>query len=395
MSDERKNEIIKSVTDVEFYPIEMDDNTSLNDYQKISFDEVASLGSIFAQIPSSFRTMTSTVSGGQQLYIMNTRGLVGTVSSLGGDGYNMLTGVYDKTGLVGNAVYNPVNPSMVSTMPINPAMLCMSIALIGIEIKLDKIAKTQKRIISFLEQKNESELLGNLKFLTDVLNNYKYNYDNERYKTNMHVKALDIKQVAEQNIIFYRKQISDVINKKQLVHIDQQTDKLLADMQSKFKYYKLAVYQYAFSSFVEVMLLENFDHDYLQSILKKISDYSLEYKEFYTGCYDRIEHNAQTSVQSVLLKGLSKATKSAVEVAEKAPVIKNTIINESVLKGSEKLEELGNKKTEETMSAFIENRTDEVTVFSDSINNVDKLFNYPVKLLFDNSNIYLKYESAV
>ena len=288
MSDERKNEIIKSVTDVEFYPIEMDDNTSLNDYQKISFDEVASLGSIFAQIPSSFRTMTSTVSGGQQLYIMNTRGLVGTVSSLGGDGYNMLTGVYDKTGLVGNAVYNPVNPSMVSTMPINPAMLCMSIALIGIEIKLDKIAKTQKQIISFLEQKNESELLGNLKFLTDVLNNYKYNYDNERYKTNMHVKALDIKQVAEQNIIFYRKQISDVINKKQLVHIDQQTDKLLADMQSKFKYYKLAVYQYAFSSFVEVMLLENFDHDYLQSILKKISDYSLEYKEFYTGCYDRI-----------------------------------------------------------------------------------------------------------
>lgn len=395
MSDERKNEIIKSVTDVEFYPIEMDDNTSLNDYQKISFDEVASLGSIFAQIPSSFRTMTSTVSGGQQLYIMNTRGLVGTVSSLGGDGYNMLTGVYDKTGLVGNAVYNPVNPSMVSTMPINPAMLCMSIALIGIEIKLDKIAKTQKQIISFLEQKNESELLGNLKFLTDVLNNYKYNYDNERYKTNMHVKALDIKQVAEQNIIFYRKQISDVINKKQLVHIDQQTDKLLADMQSKFKYYKLAVYQYAFSSFVEVMLLENFDHDYLQSILKKISDYSLEYKEFYTGCYDRIEHNAQTSVQSVLLKGLSKATKSAVEVAEKAPVIKNTIINESVLKGSEKLEELGNKKTEETMSAFIENRTDEVTVFSDSINNVDKLYNYPVKLLFDNSNIYLKYEDAI
>ena len=76
-------------------------------------------------------------------------------------------------------------------------------------------------------------------------------------------------------------------------------------------------------------------------------------------------------------------------------MIKNTIINESVLKGSEKLEELGNKKTEETMSAFIENRTDEVTVFSDSINNVDKLYNYPVKLLFDNSNIYLKYEDAI
>lgn len=395
MSEERKNEIIKAITDVEFYPIEVDDNTSLDDYQKISFDEIASLGSLFAQIPSGFRTVTSTVGGGRQLYVMNPRGLVGTVSSLGGDGFNMLTGVYDKTGLIGNVTYNPVNTTVVSTMPINPAMLAISIALIGIEIKLDKIAKTQKQIISFLEQKNESELLGNLKFLTDVLNNYKFNYDNERYKTNMHIKALDIKQVSEQNIIFYRKQISEIINKKQLVHVDQQTDKLLSDMQSRFKYYKLAVYQYAFSSYVEVMLLENFDHDYLQSILKKISDYSLEYKELYTGSYDRIEHNAQTSVQSVLLKGLSKATKSAVGVAEKAPIISKSMINESILAGSEKLEALGNKKTEETMNAFIENKTDEITVFTDSITNVDRLYNHPIQLLFDDSNLYLKCEDTV
>ena len=238
-------------------------------------------------------------------------------------------------------------------------------------------------------------MLGNLKFLTDVLNNYKFNYDNERYKTNMHIKALDIKQVSEQNIIFYRKQISEIINKKHLVHVDQQTDKLLSDMQSRFKYYKLAVYQYAFSSFVEVMLLENFDHDYLQSILKKISDYSLEYKELYTGCYDRIEHNAQTSVQSVLLKGLSKATKSAVGVAEKAPIISKSMINESILAGSEKLEALGNKKTEETMNAFIENKTDEITVFTDSITSVDRLYNHPIQLLFDDSNLYLKCEDSV
>ena len=143
------------------------------------------------------------------------------------------------------------------------------------------------------------------------------------------------------------------------------------------------------------MLLENFEHDYLQAIEKKIGDYSLEYKELYTGCYDRIEHNAQTSVQTVLIKGLSKATKSVGEVAGKAPVINKSALNEGLLTSSEKLEAFGNKKTEKKMNIFIENRADEVNVFSESISNVDRLYNHPIKLLFDNSNIYLKCEDVV
>ena len=395
MADDKKNEIIQLITDVEYYPANFKNDDSLNEYQTISLDGIASLGSIFAQLPNSFRTITSTVNGGQQLYALNMRGLVGKVSSLGGDGVNMLTGVYNESGLIGNAVYNPVTTSVTTTMPINPAMLFMGIALIGIEKKLGSIEKTQKQIMSFLEQKNESELIGNLKFLSDVLNDFKYNYDNNRYKSNMHIKALDIKQTSEQNIIFYKKQIRELINKKSIVHIDQQTDILLAEIQRKFRYFKLAVYQYAFSSFVELILLENFGHDYLKSVSKKIEDYSLEYKEFYTECYEKIEHNAKTSVQTVLLKGLSKATKSAGEAAAKVPVIGKSQLNEGLLSGSEKLEALGNKKTEKTMNTFMENRADEVKVFVENIENVDRIYNDSVVLLFDNKNIYLKCNEAV
>ncbi len=391
MADEIKNEIIKTMTDVEFSPMVLDEDTSLNEYQKISFDGIASLGSAFAQIPQAFRTVTSTVSGGQQLYTLNMRGLTGTVSSLGGDGVNMLTGVFNESGLIGNAVYNPVtNPSMITTMPINPAMLCMSVALMGIEKKLDAIQQTQQQILSFLEQKEESVLKGNLKFLSDVLNNYKYNYDNERYKTNMHVKALDIKQVSEQDAIFYKKQISDLVNKKSLVHVNQQTDKLLADVQNKFKYYKLALYQFAFSSFLEIMLLENFDHEYLEKIAKTINEQSIEYKMFYTECYDKIENNAKTSVESVLLKGLSKATKAAGETVAKVPVISKSQIDEGLIAGGDKLRQLGNKKAEKAMDQFRENKADEVMIFAESIKNVDTLYNSPMRILFDDSNFYIK-----
>ena len=391
MSDEIKNEIIKTMTDVEFTPMTLEDDTSLKEYQKISFDGFASLGSAFAQIPQAFRTATSTIGGGQQLYTLNMRGLEGTLSSLGGDGVNMLTGVYNETGLIGNAVYNPVvNPSMVTTMPINPAMLCMSVALMGIEKKLDAIAQTQQQILSFLENKNESELMGNLKFLSDVLNNFKFNYDNERYKTNMHIKALDIKQASEQNIIFYKKQIAELINKRSLVHVNQQTDKLLSEVQSKFKYFKLALYQYSFALFLEILLLENFEHNYLEKIAKTINDQSIEYKEFYTECYDKIEHNAQTSVESVLLKGLSKASKAAGETVAKVPVISKSQIDEGLISGGKKLQKLGNKKAEKTMDQFRENKADEIIVFAESIKNVDKLYNSPMRLLFDESNIYIK-----
>jgi hypothetical protein len=319
------------------------------------------------------------------------RGLTGTVSSLGGDGVNMLTGVFNESGLVGNAVYNPVtNPSMITTMPINPAMLCMSVALMGIERKLDAIQQTQQQILSFLEQKEESVLKGNLKFLTDVLNNYKYNYDNERYKNSMAIKALDIKQVSEQDAIFYKTQISDLVNKRSIVHVNQQTDKLLSDVQNKFKYYKLALYQFAFSSFLEIMLLENFDHNYLEKIARTINELSIEYKIFYTECYDKIEHNAKTSVESVLLKGLSKATKAAGETVAKVPVISKSQIDEGLIAGGDKLRQLGNKKAEKTMDQFRENKADEVMIFAENIKNVDTLYNSPIRILFDDSNIYIK-----
>jgi hypothetical protein len=379
------------MTVVEFSPVTLDDGISLKEYQKIPFEGIAALGSAFAQIPQAFRTVTSTMGGGQQLYTLNMRGLDGTLSSLGGDGVNMLTGVYNETGIIGNAVYNPVaNPSMVTTMPINPAMLCMSVALISIEKKLEVIAQTQQQILSFLEQKNESELIGNLKFLSDVLNNFKFNYENERYKTNMHIKALDIKQISEQNIIFYKKQITELINKRSSVHVNQQTDKLLLDVQNKFKYYKLALYQYSFASFLEILLLENFEHNYLEKIAKTINDQSIEYKEFYTECYDKIEHNVQTSVESVFLSRLSKVSEAAGEAVAKVPVISKSQIDEGLISGGKKLHELGSKKVEKTMEQFRENKADETMVFAENIRNVDKLYNSSMRLLFDGSNIYIK-----
>ena len=55
------------------------------------------------------------------------RGYKGTVASLDGNGIDMLTGVFKNGKLQGNAVYNPVNTTVQTTMAINPALVCMSV----------------------------------------------------------------------------------------------------------------------------------------------------------------------------------------------------------------------------------------------------------------------------
>ena len=385
-----KTEIIKSVMDIEYTPIVFEEENALKDYNRYSFDGVASLGSIFAQIPQAFRTATSTVNGGQQLYALNMRGYTGTVASLDGNGIDMLTGVFKNGKLQGNAVYNPVNTTVQTTMAVNPALICMGVALMGIEKKLDKIQQTQQQILSFLEQKNESELKGNLNFLSDVLNNYKFNYDNERYKNNMHIKVLDIRQTSEQSIIFYKKQIGEIINKKSLIHINQQTDRLVSDVQSKLNYYKLALYQFAFSAFMEVMLLENFESNYLTGVSKTIEKYSIQYKELYTECYNQIENSAKTSVGSYLMKGASKASKLAGKTIAKIPVISKSQLDENLIAKSEEILDKNTRKTQKTMISFSENRTDDVKVFIDNIDRVNMLYNNPMDVLFDKNGLYIR-----
>ena len=119
----------------------------------------------------------------------------------------------------GQAVLNP--------MVCNPAMLFMAVALANIDKKLDAIRETQIEIVNFLVQKETSELKVELRFLADMLNNYKYNWNNDKYKSANHIKALDIKQAAERKIDFFKTQIASGIGKKTLFHRDQDVKKSL------------------------------------------------------------------------------------------------------------------------------------------------------------------------
>ncbi len=69
---------------------------------------------------------------------------------------------------------------------------------------------------------------------------------------------------------------------------------------ARLNIYQLALYTFSFSSFLEVMLLENFDTNYLNSITSKIQEYSGDYTALYEKCVEKIESLHEVWIKMIM-----------------------------------------------------------------------------------------------
>ncbi len=378
--DIRKNEILKAITNIEYYPInQKNEDVSIEKYAKIPFEKISALGIAFEPLTAAFQSIFLG-GGGNGIYFVNTRGL------------GELAKFRNRPGFLSTIMKNNTIAGQASLTPLacNPTMLFMAISLMSIEKKLERIQETQKQIIEFLEQKEKAKLRGNLIFLTDVLNSYKHNWMNEKYKSSNHIKVLDIRQDAEQSILFYQERIGKQTKKQSFFFGDKNVTEKLKKIQSEFKEYQLALYLYSFASFLEVMLLENFESAYLDSVVNKIDDYAYQYRELYNECYDQLEGNAKTSFQSHLLSGLATINKAAGEAIAKIPIVSNSQIDETLIEAGSRLENFGSRRTAETMEQLLDSEDSSVRPFIDNINIINVLYNQPMDLLFDKENVYFR-----
>ena len=377
-----KNEVVKVMTDIEYYPSFLEEKVDIEKYMKVPVTEVSALGVAFEPLISAFQNIKNI--GGDGV----TSGLCRITIPKGGHlakftkEPNYLGTVLDKQNMIaGQARLNP--------LVCNPTMLFMAVALMGIDKSLDAIQETQQEMLEFLEQKEKSKLRGNLNILMDVQSNYKYNWENEKYKTNKHILVQEIKRDGEQSIIFYRELIDEKINKQSFIHSDQDVKSKLSKIQSEFKEYQLALYLYSFASFLEVMLLENFEPAYLDSVAHKIEEYSFNYRELYTKCYEQIEKYSKSSIHSHVLGGLASINRVAGDAVGKVPGVSKSRIDETLIKASNRLGKFSSRMTEKTMEQFSNNQGGCVLPFIANINAINRLYNQPMELIFDQENLYL------
>lgn len=272
----------------------------------------------------------------------------------------------------------------------DPTVLFMAAALVNIEGKLEDIHRTQKEIFGFLEEKERSVLQGNLNTLGDIINNFKYNWNNASYKTNTHILVQQIKKEAESSIALYRGQIAGKLNSRSLIHRDKDVKNMMSELKSKFSDYQLAVYLYGYASFLEIMLTGNFTKGYLDNVEQRILDYMLQYRTLYTDSYDAMENYSRSSVQAGVLSGLAVASRFMGKTISKVQAASERQLDENLMQFGNKLDDHGNKRTADTMEGFAQTNVSIMMPFVENIRTINQLYNKPVAYIFDNDAVYVQ-----
>ena len=375
----RKNELLKAMSATELAPLEVKNEISVQTYSKIPLSRLTALGTGFEPVVSAIQQVTS---HGQA-----TSGFYKVTIPKG----THLAQFKEKSGFLGTAVgeHGIVGQAQLNPLLCDPTMLLVAAALANIDKKLDAIQEVQQEMLDFLTQKEKSALKADLNFLMDIQNNYKYNWNSEKYKAANHAKVLDIRQEAARQIDFYQEQIKKQLGKKALLHSDHDVQKMLEKVQGEFKEYQLALYIYGFAYFLEVVLQENYGKAYLSAIAKRIDEMAFQYREFYSLAYSQIENLSKSSLQAHLFGGLSAINKGAGTAIAKIPGINKSQIDETLIEAGERIGAYKNRRVQTTMQQLLERQSSCVRPFIDNINAVNRLYNEPVTLIFNHDTLYL------
>lgn len=278
-----------------------------------------------------------------------------------------------------------VNPN--GTLAFDPAVMMMSVALAGIEAELGEIKELNKKILSFLEEEKESEIESDLEILNRAIKDFRYNLEDEKYLINNHKQVMDIKRTANKNMLFYKKQIKDELSKDKIITTNSSMNKVISDIEKKFKYYRLSLYIYSFSSLTEILLLGNYQSEYLLSKKDELDELDNEYSFVFNTALEYVKKNANKSLEGNVLAGLGSAGKVIGTVAEKVKV-KNvdTWLNEK----GENLKQAGKNIKDNFAIQFEEIKESNSKPFIYQIEKVNSIYNNTKEIYFDSEYIYLE-----
>ena len=284
---------------------------------------------------------------------------------------------------------DPVSDTSSIAMKVNPATMMMAVALFSIEQELGNIEEMQKQILSFLAIEKESEIEADVITLTDIVSKYKHNWDNELYIESNHKMVLDIQRTARKHMISYQKQVAEALKSKQLIVMGSKVNSTLAEMQRKFKYYRLSLYTFSLSSLSEIMLSGDFKEENIQSAISDIRIATDEYRSLFGECSVYLEKMSKGSVETNLLKGVGTASNAMGKLIGKVPKVKDGQVNGFLIGSGEKLKDNAQKGSREVIESFSEVSDPNTGLLLKKLEDMNQIYNKTSSICFDNDNIYL------
>lgn len=184
--------------------------------------------------------------------------------------------------------------------------------------------------------------------------------------------------------------INNELNKKTIIQSQQEFKKMINKICDMLGEYQLSVYLYAYSSFLEVMLLENFDHQFIENVINKMRQNAVDYKMLYSQCLEIIKNEMKSSVQTKITKGVSHISKNIGKTLKTVPVINQLKLDDGLIDFGFQLEQGIDKNISDSLKKLIDKKDILIIPFIDNLNTVKTIYNQSLEILIDKNNIYLE-----
>lgn len=368
----------RSAVTVAFEPAGRQTTASLMGYERLPLDRAASIGSALGVVLELYKTLQKLApsGGGETFRAVVPAGVSAALTATPGG--SRLVSVLQTA------------PKKLTPVPVDPVSLVMAAALVAIDKRLDAVQAAQTEILDFLQAQNEAALRADLLTLSDVLQDYRFNWDNPTFCTNKHLQVQEIRRSAEQNLLLYQRRTEAALAGVKKRPSDDEQRRSLAAVGAEFHYYRMSVYLYAFASFLEATLLGNFRSDYLENVCRKVEAHEQQYRAFYLACCDRVAEIASSSAETQAILRFAGAQKAVGGFLGRIPGVRRGQLDEGLQAAGERLEGMEAQRTEAILDAFRIHSESGAALFLEKIKAVDRLFNDETEYVLDGENLFVR-----
>lgn len=357
----------------------------------IPIAELAALGAGVSSLVPAFRTVTQTTSVAVDGVFRIANAVTGDTLKLAqnGNAWGALKTAAGKSKMAQLTKVENLSAVTQTVAAFNPATVLMAAALYSMEKDLKKITATQQEILSFLEVENESQIEADVGSLVDVVTNYKYNWDNELSMASSHKLVMDIQNRARKNMLAYQKKVLNAISAKKPAITQSKMAAEQTDLEKKFKYYRLSVYNFSLASMMKIMLSGNFKEAYITKIQNEIESLAISYRELFQKGSLYLEKLGNVGIEANVIKGLGTAEKTVGKFIGAIPMIKEGPVDEFLQDKGETLQKSAADKERKALEMFASLGNPGIRVFIEKMEDMIHIYNHTSGIYCDKDNIYL------
>lgn len=359
--------------------------------KKIPITEMAGLGTAFASlaemIPHGAGVANGVVENGGLFRCVFPEGVTGHLFKSAGQ---RLGGIAVDGGGLAQARFIPVaEEAGTAAVVSNPEVLLIAVAIMGITVKINEIQKGQEKIIGILERDKKSQLIADYELLQDYLADYKYYFENDATMTVNLNQVKNIKRNALKDVRSYHEELTEKVDNKNNILKLVTANGEIKGIFDRFVHYKLAISVYSMASYLEVMLSKNFQAEYLDKETDVMQKIASEYEKIYLSCNTKLSELKTGSLGAKATKGLSWLSKNAGNAISKIPVIEKGPVDEVLIAGSDKLNELDAKALNDMLEFFEEYKDCAALPVADHIESLKTIANRNTEILTDGNTMYI------